>query len=163
MQLYESETWYRSDDGTLAKDGAIEHFQSLFRDASNIVGLTNVCQDLEGYLLGAGFEDVRVVVKKLPVGPWPKDPKKKELGRWFLEVCREGLKAYGLGLFTRVLGKSTEEAELICEKASNEFGRDVHIYAAQYISHPLSQCVCVLTVSLRYFVEGRKPLAAEGN
>ena len=30
-----------------------------------------------GYLEEAGFQDVKVVVKKVPINPWPKHPRKK--------------------------------------------------------------------------------------
>lgn len=40
-------------------------------------GLVDVAPRLESLLKDAGFVDVRVTVKKLPVGPWAKDRKKK--------------------------------------------------------------------------------------
>lgn len=44
---------------------------------------------------------------------------------------REGLNNYGIALFTRVLGKSAEEAKRICDAAFAEFGSSVHTYNAQ--------------------------------
>ena len=55
----------------------MEAYEKLFHEAGKLAGLKDVCEDLEGYLLGAGFIDVRVVIKKLPIGPWPKERKKK--------------------------------------------------------------------------------------
>lgn len=44
---------------------------------------------LEGYLRGPGFVDVQVVVKKLPVGRWPRHlAKKVRLKRLFLFLFR---------------------------------------------------------------------------
>lgn len=77
VQLRESELLFKTDDDTIPKGGAIDKFVAKFTEAIGLAGLKNVCEDLEGYLLDAGFVDVRVVVKKLPIGPWPKDPKKK--------------------------------------------------------------------------------------
>lgn len=134
MQLYESEMTYRSDDGTLPKNGALELYQRLFREAGAVVGLKDVCQDLEGHLLNAGFVDVKVVVKKVPTSPWPKDPKKKEIGRWFLEFGKDGFRSYGTNLFTKVLGKSTDEATEICDAGFAELiQRGAHGYLSQYV------------------------------
>lgn len=68
---------FQTDDDTIPKGGAIESHIAKYLKACDIVGLKNVCEDLEGYLLDAGFVDVRVVVKKIPIGPWPKETKKK--------------------------------------------------------------------------------------
>ena len=76
--MYECELRYRSDDDTIPKGGAIEQYQDLFHEAGKIVKLKDVTdKDLMRYLLDAGFVDVRVVLKKLPIGPWPKDQGKK--------------------------------------------------------------------------------------
>lgn len=51
-----------------------------------------------------------------------------------------GLKGYCLGLFTRFLGMSADEASEACDAALAEFRRrDVHTYSSQYICP-----VCVL-------------------
>lgn len=96
-----------------------------------MAGIHEKIHELEGYLCDAGFSDVRVVVKKLPLGPWAKDPKKKELGTYGLAVIQEGLRSYGLALFTRQLGMSIEEATALCDRAFGELRRrSVHVYAA---------------------------------
>lgn len=75
--MHESGTRFSTDDDTIPKGGAIEEYQGYFDQAASLVGLKDVREDLEGYLRDAGFVDVHVVVKKLPIGPWPKDPSKK--------------------------------------------------------------------------------------
>ena len=87
---------------------------------------------LEPYLMEAGFSDVRVVVKKLPLGPWGRDAKKKELGKWGLAVIQAGLNSYAVALFTRQLGMTIDEAEEVCSAAFKELcSRKVHVYAGQ--------------------------------
>lgn len=77
---------------------------------------------------------------------------------------QEGLKSYGLALFTRVLGKSTEEATQIIDSASAEFKQSVHAYNGQYVFQALHRVRArVLIVCIRWFVEGRKPVAAEAH
>lgn len=46
------------------------------------------------------------------MGPWPKDPKLKEIGLYNLTQASEGLEAFSLRLFTGML-KWTQEAVLV--------------------------------------------------
>lgn len=77
VQLHESRLRFQTDDDSIPKGGALEAYEKLFLEAGKLAGLKDVCEELEGYLLDAGFLDVRVVIKKLPIGPWAKDVKKK--------------------------------------------------------------------------------------
>ena len=77
VELHESGMRFNTDDDTIPKGGAIEEWQKCFDEAAELAGLRDVRNYLERWLLDTGFIDVRVVVKKLPVGPWPKDPLKK--------------------------------------------------------------------------------------
>lgn len=42
--------------------------------------MTNAAAKLDDHLRNAGFVDIKVTVKKIPLFPWPKDPKKKVSG-----------------------------------------------------------------------------------
>lgn len=75
---------FSTDDDSAPKCGYLAEYRECFEEATTRAGLKDVRVDLEGYLLDAGFVDVRVVVKKLPIGPWPKDPKKKVCGSLYL-------------------------------------------------------------------------------
>ena len=77
VELLEAELGIRTDDDSLPKEGHIETYLKHFWEAAKVVGLRDVTKDLEKSLLDAGFVDVKVVVKKLPIGPWPKNPKQK--------------------------------------------------------------------------------------
>lgn len=77
VQLLECRISFHSDDDSIPKGGHIERWTDRFNRAAQRAGLRDVCEELEQYLVNAGFVDVRVVVKKLPIGPWPKDPAKK--------------------------------------------------------------------------------------
>lgn len=106
--------------------------------------------------------EIRVVVKKLPIGPWAKDHTKKDLGKWGMGLMAQGIRAFGLALFTRHLGISTEETTGICDNAFKECcRRDVHSYVSQY-ERSLSRLVLTFYANdpPRWFVEGRKPLGA---
>lgn len=135
IQLHEAPTRLSTDDGTIPKGGYIEQYQENIDKAQQLAGIPVVSEDLALYARDAGFVAVGVVLKKAPLGPWPKDPKKKTLGCWGMAVAEHGLEAYGMALFTRHLGLSTEEAAKICAGAVDELRRrDVHCYSAQYVT-----------------------------
>jgi hypothetical protein len=48
----------------------------------------------------------------MPVGPWSSDPKYKEVGRWHLLDCSEGIEGWSMALLTRVMGVSNQAIHL---------------------------------------------------
>lgn len=46
---------------------------------------------------------------KMPVGPWSSDPRHKEVGRWHLLECYEGIEGWSMALLTKVMGVSSRE------------------------------------------------------
>ncbi|KAL1986895.1 hypothetical protein VTN96DRAFT_5312 [Rasamsonia emersonii] len=88
----------------------------------------------------AGFVDVKEFVFKKPVGSWPKDPKMKEIGRLQQAQQLQAIQSYSSALFSRVLGWSKPELEVLLAKVRNELmDRSLHMYVPVY------------------FVYGRKP------
>jgi hypothetical protein len=77
VQLHETEMTFSNDDDSLPKGGYLERYYNDGTKALQLAGLVDKSDKLEGYLKDAGFVDVKVVVKKLPVGPWPKQEKQK--------------------------------------------------------------------------------------
>lgn len=68
----------------------------------------------------------------MPTGPWPKDPKMKELGYWALINSESSFEAYGLALFTRVLGMGGEEAKDLCIRAGRDSSNGhIHLYVVK--------------------------------
>ncbi len=53
-----------------------------------------------------GFINVVEKVFKAPIGPWPRDPKMKELGNWGLLELEVGLEGFMMAFLTRILGVS---------------------------------------------------------
>ena len=132
VQLLEFSLRFSSDDNTVRKGGYLDRYEIAFEEAARIAGLHDASAHLHSYLQAAGFLGVKVVVKKLPIGPWPKDHKKKVIGRWGLSIAEQGCRSYGFALFTRHLGMPFEEASELCEGAFKELcQRDVHTYMAQ--------------------------------
>lgn len=80
---------------------------------------------------------------QVPIGPWPKDPAMKEIGRYQREHMVIGVEPYTYGFIGKVLGWSGEECKVLTARVVNEIkDKSFHIYVKFY------------------FVSGRKPEAA---
>jgi hypothetical protein len=67
---------YYSQDGSLAKDSALQRWLDCFKPVVAKTGkINNPGLRLEAWLNEAGFINVEVVKQVLPLGTWPKDPK----------------------------------------------------------------------------------------
>lgn len=55
---------------------------------------------------------------KQPLGPWPRNKALKQAGALHAIGTETSYHAYGLALFTRVLGFSPEKAQKLCDDAS---------------------------------------------
>ncbi|KAL9042880.1 MAG: hypothetical protein Q9180_000264 [Flavoplaca navasiana] len=113
-------TW-TSPDGSLEESHASKKFNNEFIRASREANIES-CPGLylEGWMKDAGFKDVKAEKFVWPVGTWPKDKHLKEVGAWnFLQIM-EGLEGFTYALFTRNLGMSKAEVEVICANIRKE-------------------------------------------
>jgi len=124
-----------SDDGTFHKDLWLYKFYENVNKAGDIAGRDfNVITHIEPSLKEVGYENVEHQLFKAPIGTWPADPKLKEMGSYALLNCETAFEAYGLALFTRVLGMSQEEAmEVVTGADKDARNRKVHAYSKQHI------------------------------
>lgn len=123
-----------SDDDTLRETDGMRSFYKHLADAMSIAGKFIDVTKLTPLLHEAGFEHVHEKVLQLPIGSWPKDMKQKELGRFFMLQAESGFEAYGMALFTRVLGMDSEEAAKVVKGGLTECrDRKVHSYAKRYV------------------------------
>ncbi|CAL8582130.1 hypothetical protein XPA_007803 [Xanthoria parietina] len=113
-------TW-TSPDGSLQESHASKTFNNEFIKASREAGIES-CPGLylEGWMKDAGFKDVKAEKYVWPVGTWPKDKHLKEVGAWNYLQIMEGLEAFTYALFTRHLGMSKAEVEVICANIRKE-------------------------------------------
>jgi cyclopropane fatty-acyl-phospholipid synthase-like methyltransferase len=77
VQFQETRTKFGCDDDSIPKGGFIEKYEISFNKAAGLAGFEDATYRIEEYMRDTGFVDVRVVVKKLPIGPWPKTRVKK--------------------------------------------------------------------------------------
>jgi len=75
---------------------------------------------LEGWFKGTGFVDVAATRNALPVGTWPADKHLKTIGAWNYLQLSEGLEAFTYAIFTRRLGYSKEEVEVMCAEIKRD-------------------------------------------
>jgi len=75
---------------------------------------------VEGWVKDAGFVDVTHRKNPLPVGTWPADKNLKAVGAWNYLQVNEGLEAFLMAIFTRRLGYSKEEVDVMCASIRRE-------------------------------------------
>lgn len=128
---------WRSPDDSLTPDLASKHFNTVFLKASREAGL-EPCPGplLEGWLKDAGFTHVAVESRVWPVGTWPADKHLKEVGAWNYLQIMEGLEAFTYALFTRVLGYTRQEVDVVCAKIRKEMkDPKMHAYFYMYVAY----------------------------
>jgi len=128
IEIQEGEFEAFSEDRT-TKGSAYEEYIKNLVSAGETLGIpfTLKAADYVRFLEAAGFVDIKVKRWKVPLGTWAKDQKLKTIGGVFAAAGMTGMEAYGLAMFTRVLGKSKEEAEDVISRATKDMiGRKVH-------------------------------------
>lgn len=108
-------------------------------------GMTyKIVDRMKEYMEDAGFVDIVETRFIWPIGPWPKDPHLKELGRWGERNWVDGIEDWVLAIYTRHLGKTYADVQA--------FARDLRSVVKARQNHFWSEARCVY---------GRKPLPEE--
>ncbi|KAL5324634.1 hypothetical protein ACEPPN_009181 [Leptodophora sp. 'Broadleaf-Isolate-01'] len=95
---------FKSEDGSVTEDHFTAQWSKTLLYAAVQLGKTFAIYDFNREMITqAGFVDVVEKKFKVPVGTWPSDPKMKELGRWNMLFCLEGLESWSLYLLSTVL------------------------------------------------------------
>lgn len=71
-------------------------------------------------MVEAGFVDVTETSYRMPIGPWPTDPREKQVGQYNWLNYLEGLEAFLMAPLTRWLGRSAEEVRALSKEASSD-------------------------------------------
>ncbi|OGM50929.1 UMTA methyltransferase family protein [Aspergillus bombycis] len=124
-----------SDDGTFKQESPYREYIDNLNEAGEITGRPmNVATSLQAWMKKTGFKGVTEAVYALPYGLWPKDPHLKEIGKWQYAQAPEGVEAYGLRLYTQVLGWPESEAKLHQALVKQQLrDRSLHIYGKLYV------------------------------
>ncbi|KAI9811556.1 MAG: hypothetical protein M1832_000866 [Thelocarpon impressellum] len=125
---------YYSEDGSMTPDMPMAKWDRDGLDASAKIGRDG-CPGpkIEGWVRDQGFVDVYHQRLKMPLGRWPKDELLKAIGTWNLLQTLEGLEAFSFALYTRVLGWSHDEVQVLMAKVRKDL-RNPNIHA-QYDMH----------------------------
>ena len=119
-------------------------YTSAMRSAAETAGYPRDLSHLRPAMLSAaGFVDIQVLERELPIGLWPQDTREKTLGKMALIAVLEGLEAYSLRHLTATSKWTADEARDLCEKVKLE------LLAAKK-----------MTVRIR-ILSGRKPISAK--
>ncbi|KAE8353477.1 S-adenosyl-L-methionine-dependent methyltransferase [Aspergillus coremiiformis] len=133
---------FLSDDDSLDKAAnlklwmanIVEGLSKFGKPIDNVGGWKDKLKDV-------GFVDVHQEIRKLPIGPWPKDPKLKEIGKYQGVQELQVIDSYTPAVFSRILGWSQTELQVLMAKVKSELkDPSVHVYLPVY------------------FIYGRKPL-----
>ena len=105
-----------ADDGSVPPGHVFDRWGSIFEEAGGKMGKTfKILDQQKQFLLDHGrFQNVTEQRYKMPIGPWSSDRKYKEIGRWHLLECSEGIEGWSMALLTRVMGVSTRQIGLLC-------------------------------------------------
>lgn len=102
-------------------DSYLGIYASAMRSAAEASGHPrDLCHLVPDVLTKAGFSDVRIIERTIPVGLWPEGAREKTLGKMALIALLEGLEAYSLRQLT-ITGNWTEDGVRdLCEKVKME-------------------------------------------
>ncbi|KAG5300427.1 SAM dependent methyltransferase [Histoplasma ohiense] len=132
LEVSNASVWLESDDGSIPADAKhpLRQWGRLFRECGEIMGkTTSISENQRDVMIDAGFEAVEETRFKLVVGPWPKDPVLKQLGRYRQIECLQGCEGWALALLTRVLKWDVEEVQvLLANFRACVKDRNIHSY-----------------------------------
>ncbi|KDN60043.1 putative methyltransferase domain-containing protein [Colletotrichum sublineola] len=143
VEMQEYDAWIFSDDDSFDRAVWTKEWVTKLDEASKMYGKQiNVAKHHKQWMIEAGFEGVRELVYRIPIGPWAKDPALKELGCYELVHMQMSVDSHTPALFTRVLNFSQDQTRVLMEGVRREFrSKDFR-----------------LITSYR-FITGRKPMA----
>ncbi|EOD51843.1 putative sam dependent methyltransferase protein [Neofusicoccum parvum UCRNP2] len=128
---------FKSPDGSLPDGCALSQLDGLGAEVCERIGKPgDVIYRMRDWLKEGEWEDVTQVEYKWPTGPWPSDPKLKELGQWSRLHLLEGVENWTLAMLTRVLGYSFEEAQVWIAKIKADVkDPKIHAYHDMYVCY----------------------------
>ncbi|KAF2753913.1 S-adenosyl-L-methionine-dependent methyltransferase [Pseudovirgaria hyperparasitica] len=119
----------KSDDNTLAGT-KLELWASKMVEGARKMGRpVDQSPNYRRWMQEIGFVDIQEQRYVWPTNCWPRDPKLKELGKWSLVNLNEGMDGFTLAIFTRVLGWTKPEVDVLCAQVRADLrNRSIHAY-----------------------------------
>ncbi|KAK4445920.1 S-adenosyl-L-methionine-dependent methyltransferase [Podospora aff. communis PSN243] len=114
VEFQETANTLYSQDDSLKPDNAMVKMMEGLIEACNKIGRTlDPAPSMEGWAKDAGFENIKVETRRLPIGSWPRDARLKECGTLMGVNFVEGVEAFTAALFRDVLGWSQDEVSVL--------------------------------------------------
>lgn len=119
---------------------ALERWNDLVIEGVRRMGKNaNACLQYKAQMRAAGFVDVREERMALPGNPWAKGEEQKMLGTMQMENILDGLHGFSIGLFTKMMGMSTHEVEVLLVDVRKDLrNTKIHFYYLVYVLLTLS-------------------------
>jgi len=135
MEVQEYNCHVGSDDGTAAEATHLLDWVEQMNEASKKFGKEfRICATLKKNMEEAGFVDVHEEVYKVPIGPWAKGKKNKELGIYYRAQFIDAVEPFTMALFTRVLGYTAEQTkEVVAQVKPHLINPKLHMYVPFYL------------------------------
>ncbi|CCE35189.1 uncharacterized protein CPUR_02120 [Claviceps purpurea 20.1] len=112
VQSAECDIEFRSDDGSTELEPVLASYAELFREAGKVLNISFFVQELQQRAFDeAGFVEKRTVRYKIPIGPWAKDRKLAEVGRFARAAMENDVEGYTQMAWHNVLQRSATEHE----------------------------------------------------
>lgn len=130
VELQELRFVFQSDDGPCPSDYACARFSDYCREGFRAFGVDPMTVERNAQLIAdAGFTNVAERVWKVPIGPWPRDPKLKTAGVYNRAVLVASLQAVSMAPLTRGLKWTPAEVELFLVDVRQSLQNDaIHAY-----------------------------------
>jgi len=122
---------HHSDDNSLPKDSRILYWADLWTEGVGKIGLKGSCDPdlVVRQMMDAGFVNITRLDFKMPIGPWPKDPRLREAGMFGYVNLMDGWYGLSVKVYTQLLGWSAEELKVLLALCRQELNRkDIHAY-----------------------------------
>jgi hypothetical protein len=118
-----------SDDQTVAQDYAFSKLLSRQVELMRTIGRkSRISNEIVEDMKSAGFEEIKMETYKVPIGPWPKDLRLKELRAVMLMAMFRVVDAMA-GYMKMLEGKKEKkETPRLSEEAMSLENRELHAY-----------------------------------
>ncbi|KAK3047049.1 hypothetical protein LTR09_011474 [Extremus antarcticus] len=128
---------FTADDGTIPEDSAVNRWMDLWNHGIKMLGpMTGRCYPelMKQQMEEVGFINVQIRPYKMPIGIWAKDKRLRRAGLFNMVGMVDGVSGLSQRVFTRALGWSIEEMEVLLMEVRNEWqNKRIHSYIPIYV------------------------------
>ncbi|KAI9800693.1 MAG: hypothetical protein M1825_004015 [Sarcosagium campestre] len=135
LELHDMNFPVLCDDGSMTKENSVSKWSDGMVSGMERMGNPiTIGYKYKEWMKEVGFTDITEVVYKWPINAWPKAKKEKLLGTWERVNFLEGMSAFSTAIYTRLLGWSVEELEVLFAGVRSDINnKKVHAYFPIYV------------------------------